>query len=332
MRRILLTLLVALAANTSFGQIGYAITFDSLVLSKSDTFYVNYSNPGNDVGFNVGSVHFDCQYDTAFGGLWNGGFAYSNMTDSVTSGYMNQYSVKSGKGYDSSNNYAVYTAGYGYTPMIRLPGVAAVKMFSGFYVNNSTYAYNAMRDGYFTAKKFGGPTGNDPDWFKITVKGYFNGQLKPDSVEYYLADFRDTNNANDYIQKDWWFLSTQSLGNVDSMFFELSSSDTAGGFGMNTPAYFCMDNLEVLISTDVHDATKSVAKVYPNPATETLFVEMNDDAVKNILVLDAQGKMLQDVVVKNDRTEISVATLPSGTYFLSWTNGSQKASVKFVKP
>ncbi len=331
MRRIFLTVLVALASNSSFGQTGFAITFDSLVLSQPDTFYVNYSNPGGDVGFDVGSVHFECRYDTSFGGMWNGGFVYSNMTDSVTSGYTNQYSTKAGKGYDSSNNYVVYTAGYGYTPMIRLPGVSSVKMFSGFYVSNNTYAYNSMRDGDFAAKKFGGPTGNDPDWFKITVKGYWNGQLKNDSVEYYLADFRDTNNANDYIQKDWWYLSTQSLGNVDSIFFELSSSDN-GSWGMNTPAYFCMDNLEVLISTDIHDAAKAMAKVYPNPATETLFVEMKDAAVKNILVMDAQGKLLQEVAVKDEKTAISVASLPSGTYFLSWANGTQKASVKFVKP
>jgi hypothetical protein len=37
----------------------------------------------------------------------------------------------------------------------------------GVYVTNTTYAYNSMRDGDMFAKKFGGPTGNDPDWYKL---------------------------------------------------------------------------------------------------------------------------------------------------------------------
>ena len=331
MRRFLLTALVTLVTNTSFGQSGFAMTFDSLVLSQPDTFYVNYANPSGDVGFDVSSVHFDCRYDTAWGGYWNGGFVYSNMTDSVHSGNTNQYSAKAGKGYAGSNNYLVYTAGFGYSPMIRMTGIASVKTFSGFYITNNTYAYNAMRDGFFSAKKFGGPTGNDPDWFKLTIKGYFNGQLKNDSVEFYLADYRSSNNANDYIIKDWTHVNTSALGNIDSIFFTLSSSDTAGGLGMNTPAYFCMDNLEVLISTDVNDAAKAVAKVYPNPSTETLYVEMNDNTIKNISLVDVQGKLLQTVEV-NKVTTISVGALPSGTYFLQWTNGKQQATVKFAKP
>jgi hypothetical protein len=263
--------------------------------------------------------------------MWNGGFAYSNMTDSVHSGYTNEYSAKAGKGYGGSNNYLVYTIGYGYTPMLRLTGFSSVKTITGFYITNNTYAYNSMRDGDFTAKKFGGTSGNDPDWFRITIKGYWNGALKNDSVDFYLADYRSSNNANDYIIKDWTFVNTQALGNVDSVIFNLSSSDN-GIYGMNTPAYFCMDNLHVLISTDVKDMTNAVAKVYPNPATETLFVEMKDAAVKNILVLDAQGKLLKEVAVENEVTTISVAELPRGNYFLQWSNGTQKASLKFVKP
>jgi hypothetical protein len=215
--------------------------------------------------------------------------------------------------------------------MLRLTGFSSVKTITGFYITNNTYAYNSMRDGDFTAKKFGGTSGNDPDWFRITIKGYWNGALKNDSVDFYLADYRSSNNANDYIIKDWTFVNTQALGNVDSVIFNLSSSDN-GIYGMNTPAYFCMDNLHVLISTDVKDMTNAVAKVYPNPATETLFVEMKDAAVKNILVLDAQGKLLKEVAVENEVTTISVAELPRGNYFLQWSNGTQKASLKFVKP
>ena len=101
MRQLLLFL------SVSFAAIGFAnaqitthvVTFDTLSLSKADTFYVNFSSPGNDVGFSDHNIYFPCVYDTAWGsGFWSYGFAYSNMTDSVTSGFSNQYAAKTAKG------------------------------------------------------------------------------------------------------------------------------------------------------------------------------------------------------------------------------------------
>src|SRR5690606_24615208 len=100
MRKLLLCLIAILPVAATAQP--YISTFDTppLQLPKADTFYVNYSNPGGDVGFDdtAGRMYFPCVYDTAFGGLWSTGFAYSNMTDSVTSGFGNMYSAKAAKG------------------------------------------------------------------------------------------------------------------------------------------------------------------------------------------------------------------------------------------
>ena len=111
MRRTLLAILLLSAAGNSFAQ-GVVSSFDTFYLSKQDTFYLNYNNPLTDVGFDDGLAHFPCYYDTAFGGYWSSGFAYSNMTDTVTSGFMNEYSAKTGIGYNGSPNYAVFYQGY----------------------------------------------------------------------------------------------------------------------------------------------------------------------------------------------------------------------------
>ena len=69
-----------------------------------------------------------------------------------------------------------------------------------------------MDSGNWTfAKKFGGTTGNDPDFFKVTVKGYKGGVLTTDSVPFYLADFRFANNALDYIVDSWLDLCSFSI-------------------------------------------------------------------------------------------------------------------------
>src|SRR5690606_13300086 len=114
-------------------------------------------------------------------------------------------------------------------------------LMSEIIVTNSTYAYYSMKDGDAFAKKFGGVTGNDPDWFKLTIKMYFQGIFN-DSVDFYLADFRFTDNSQDYIVKDWQSINLSSYGSMDSLSFELSSSDI-GMWGMNTPAFFCIGGI-----------------------------------------------------------------------------------------
>ena len=51
--------------------------------------------------FNSGDYSFSNTYDTTYGaiyGYWSKGWAYSNMTDSVTSGSGNLYSARAGVG------------------------------------------------------------------------------------------------------------------------------------------------------------------------------------------------------------------------------------------
>ena len=156
MRKILVSLSVVMFSLSVKAQT--IADFEALSLSKADTAYINYSSPLADVGFNNGLAHFPCVYDTAYGGYWSGGFAYSNWTDSVTSGYTNQYSAKTAIGFAGSQKYAV---AYGVTNILNLTGAAMGQSVNGFYITNNTYAYNSMRDGDFVGKKFGGVSGHD---------------------------------------------------------------------------------------------------------------------------------------------------------------------------
>jgi len=117
---------------------------------------------------------------------------------------------------------------------------------TGAYFTNTTYAALSMRDGDGFAKKFGGATGNDADWFKLTIKGIdANAQYTTNSVDFYLADYRFADNAQDYIIDEWTWVSLAMLGPVVGLEFDLSSSDV-GQWGMNTPAYFAMDDMNAV--------------------------------------------------------------------------------------
>ena len=261
-------LLVLAVICTLFTQAQTVATFENLSLAPES--YWNGSDLSG--GFANGNGYFVNSYDTAYFS-WSG-FGYSNVTDDTTTGWSNQYGNITGTGYNGSANYVVAN-GYG-DMKIQLTGNAAGGTYlKGTYINNSTYAYYSMRDGDQFAKKFGGVSGDDADWFMLTVTGWLNGQAKNDTVNFMLADFTFADNSQDYILNEWTWLDLQILGNVDSLQFSLSSSD-AGQWGMNTPAYFVLDNF----------TTADVANVAPIASNDAASTNYNTAVTINVLAND----------------------------------------------
>lgn len=168
-----------------------------------------------------------------------GGFTASNHTDLTQTGLDAQYTSAAGVGYDGSAQYAVaYTYG-SQTDVYASDG--STQTITGCYVTNNLWAYQNMLYGDATATAFGGPSGNDPDWFKLTATGKnANGQTVG-TAEFYLADYRFSNNNEDYVLNTWEWFDLSTLGEVATISFSLSSSKN-DSYGMITPAYFCMDD------------------------------------------------------------------------------------------
>jgi len=174
---------------------------------------------------------------------WSG-WAYSNTSDVSTPGFNNQYSAYTGEGFHGDETFnQMYGVSCLYGPTIIDFVAEKAHVVDGFFVTNSSYTALSMLEGDMFAKAFGGDDGSDPDFFKLLVWGMVKGE-ETDSIEFYLADYRFDNAHEDYIIKTWQWVDLSSLGKVDSLMFGLESSDT-GDWGMNTPAYFCMDNLMV---------------------------------------------------------------------------------------
>lgn len=101
------------------------------------------------------------------------------------------------------------------------------------YITNSNYAYWAMKNG--TA--FSAPFGND-DWCKVTITGIDDQNRTTGKIDVFLAE-------NGHILNTWQLVDLTRLGTCTAVYFQMFSSDT-GQFGMNTPAYFCLDELTVV--------------------------------------------------------------------------------------
>ena len=224
-------LAVLLLAGTSNAAIA---TFEDLTLPK-ESYWNGADNSG---GFASGGVRFQNYYNADYGVYWEG-FAYSNVTDTQTSGLEGQYGAITGSGQGDSTTYGIGFVGwFGPTTLT----LSKPQTLQGFYVTNDNFAYYAMLNGDGPAKKFGGETGKDSDWLMLTITGKDTAGNDTGNVDFYLADFRSEDNSLDYIVDTWQFVDLTPLGEVKSLQFTMGSSDT-GKYGINTPGYFCIDTV-----------------------------------------------------------------------------------------
>jgi len=105
----------------------------------------------------------------------------------------------------------------------------------GVYVCNHPWAYYCCEHGDGVARAFA-----EGDYFQLTAVGVdADGNETTTSIN--LVEFT---NGELKALNDWTFFDLSSLGEVESVYFTLNSTDT-GDYGMNTSSYFCMDKFQV---------------------------------------------------------------------------------------
>ena len=173
------------------------------------------------------SGNFQVQQTVAYDGTYVTGAVVTNNTDTYFKDYTDAYKSAAGGAYAGKNYMVWYEDGF--TPnVVKLKTPAVVP---GMYVCNNVYALSSMKDGDAYA---GDPFGAD-DWFMLTIGGSLEGKAVNATVEFYLG--KGTNFVT-----DWTYVDLSKLGKVDELKFSMSGSRT-GDWGLNTPAYFCIDNL-----------------------------------------------------------------------------------------
>lgn len=340
-RKLFLTAIVSVSAFTVNAQ--QVADFENLILApnsywdgsktliKKDTMYI-------DTVFTSGDAIFPNRYSREYPKFhyWSEGWAYSNVKDDTTNGKL--FNAYAGTGYNSDN----YSIGQNKS-IIRLNSTTKSNKVKGVYVTNSTYAGLAMKNGYYVARKFGDTTGTNtslkypqggyPDWFKLTINGYKNGMVLPKAVDVYLADYRFDDNSKDYILKTWKWVDLDSLGTVDSVMFTLNSSDV-GTFGMNTPAFFCIDNFTTESPTGIAESNLSLVKIYPNPAIDNLTIDLssvNSNISSTVDIFDISGKLIETRFENSQHINLSVTSYKAGVYFISIKNSNEVINAKFIK-
>lgn len=244
--RIFVALLLGPVAFAGISRGQTVVNFGDLSLPSPDSYWSGSDGSG---GFTSSGAYFNNSYDMLYG-AWSG-WAYSNVNDTTTPGYDNQYAAFAGTAPAGSGNYAVAYVGDpgfgGAIPTVTIPDGMHVQsaMFT-----NTTLAALSMRDGDQFAKQFG-----PSDWFLLTITGENASGGALGSVNFYLAQ-------NGSITSTWQTVDLGSLATARSLDFSLTSSDS-GLYGMNTPAYFAMGSLTL---TPANTGETSTGGTWTNPA------------------------------------------------------------------
>jgi len=242
------------------------IDFESPALAAGHLFDNGANLPSEASGFQWGGATFSNDFLPQFN-AWRG-WALSRDTsmpcEMCEEDFLDfQYSAIAGGGADGSTQFGVVFSAADSNilnptepaPTVQLPPHALPTSLS---VTNTTYAALSMLQGDDFAKQFGGESGSEPDWFRLTIhardaQGLLEdaGLLDPEigipslaSVEFLLADYTFEDDAQDYLVDTWTEidLSPLRVAGIAGLSLRLSSSDN-GFFGMNTPAYVAVDNL-----------------------------------------------------------------------------------------
>ncbi len=203
------------------------VDFDDNVLLTNSTPAI--SGAGS---FISNGVTFTNNWNTEYDCCWSN-FTYSNQTDTTTPGYTSQFSAITGADQSGNGNYAVAYNSSSTDANVQFSSATQV---NSAYFTNTTYAYLAVADGN---DGYGGVKGAFAagDFFTLQIQGLAQNGSVLNTVDFNLADGADVVNS-------WELVDLSSLGTVYGLSFGLTSSDN-GEWGMNTPAYFAMDTLDI---------------------------------------------------------------------------------------
>lgn len=285
-------------------------TFENLWLD-SESYWNGLDQSGS---FVSGTYMFDNGNMPEWNFWYN--FAYSNCT-ATTFNTLNpdQFNSAVGSGYNGSENYVVsFPQGGNITVLNKAEGDS----IRGFYISNNAYAVECINNGLPPGRAF-----TEGDWLKVTITGTHADNTKA-TVEYYLADYRATAENDRYYLDTWQWVDLRSLGEVKTLSFAITGSDT-GSYGLNTPAYFCLDNFNG--KRVIHEASQQT--IQDELDLSQFFTFENADATIAYALPDGLADDLASVVTLSADGKLTVSGEPRD--FEVIVSATQRGKIQFVR-
>ena len=193
-------------------------------------------------------------------------------------------------------------------------------IWSGSFGNNS--AITGLSPGIYTldlsdtngCSKSGTFTITEPS--PIQLQASFNSSINILSV-----NFDNTSNNGSF---SWDF----GDGTSSSSYEAVHNYDSYGNYNVcltlftdcDTVTYCDTITIEDFTSDNIKDDFKNGIKIYPNPASNTVYFSINNPKASNIYIIDATGKIVENRVIRGPVEEMNLDNYSSGIYTCQITN------------
>ncbi len=288
--------------------------------------------------YESGFGSFQFGWDTSYGGYWAKNWAASRVifNKEETSDFAKHlYAAKPGYGCESadydfvshSGSKNVFLVGQNNSGFRLNPTTRNATQVVQLRISNSTYAFNSMKFGDFVGKKF---SAADKDSFVLIITGFLGSQ-KQFSKRVYLADYRFTDVNKNFMLDTWQIVKFNQNETADSLSFTMESSDN-GQFGMNTPAFFVMDNVTVaLFPSSLNKIATKVVSSFPNPATHSIQFQIPSADTK-VMIYQSNGMLCKLTQIQSNLDSVNIDDLSAGLYVVKMQNAlGQTFNTKFIK-
>ncbi len=179
----------------------------------------------------------------------------------------------------------------------------------GVYLNLNSYTYYSIEYGDSFARAF-----TNGDRYTVTIHG-----ITPDEIEKTIeVELASYSNGDLTINRGWKYVDLSPLGLINELFFTIDSTDS-GDYGMNTPAYFCLDKL--IVANSNGSDVNAIITATDNPIAY-------DRASGTVTIADKGFGIIYDTtgnaVMTTDGEPLDISTLGAGVYVVKSGNHSLK--------
>jgi len=191
----------------------------------------------------------------------------------------------------------------------------------------NTYSHGAFGNGdYFVMAT---KEGNDVLYWSTEVGG---ASLESVGNGRWVTLSLDENNGHNWLHLAGESNSTDFLplnnGGGPPVYYQ---GNSGGGFGDGTITRFDLSPVQ-LMGIKNNGSIGNDIFVYPNPATSSLTIKVNNVTVNETYkVYNNLGQVIAKGKILNETTIIDLESLTSGLYFLEVSDGKTNSSVKFIK-
>lgn len=117
--------------------------------------------------------------------------------------------------------------------------------------------------------------------------------------------------------------------NLKCVYVDDTSAPYLEEWTINPGAQFVHNEQECeALNTD--EVSDKEIRIYPNPVTEKLVIEMSDMKFTKVTLVNAVGEIVFAQEINSGKAEIDMSNFPKGVYFLI-TNGKNIKAEKIIK-